>query len=67
MRKQARRHNHLTCDFPMERVTGIEPASEAWKASVLPLNHTRICASVPARALLYIIAPATQTGIAAAR
>ena len=26
----------------MERVTGIEPALEAWKASVLPLNHTRI-------------------------
>ena len=25
----------------MERVTGIEPALEAWKASVLPLNHTR--------------------------
>ena len=26
----------------LERVTGIEPALEAWKASVLPLNHTRI-------------------------
>ena len=25
----------------LERVTGIEPALEAWKASVLPLNHTR--------------------------
>ena len=25
----------------VERVTGIEPALEAWKASVLPLNHTR--------------------------
>jgi hypothetical protein len=25
----------------MERATGIEPMSEAWKASVLPLNHTR--------------------------
>ena len=27
----------------LERVTGIEPALSAWKAEVLPLNHTRIC------------------------
>ena len=26
-----------------ERVTGIEPASSAWEADVLPLNHTRVC------------------------
>src|SRR6478752_2943493 len=26
----------------MERVAGIEPASLAWKAKVLPLNYTRI-------------------------
>ena len=25
----------------LERVTGIEPALKAWKALVLPLNHTR--------------------------
>ena len=25
----------------MERVAGIEPASLAWKAKVLPLYHTR--------------------------
>ncbi len=25
----------------MERVAGIEPAPSAWKAEVLPLNHTR--------------------------
>ena len=25
----------------MERVTGIEPASAAWEAAVLPLNYTR--------------------------
>jgi hypothetical protein len=25
----------------MERVAGIEPASLAWKAKVLPLNYTR--------------------------
>ena len=26
----------------VERVAGIEPASSAWKAEVLPLNHTRV-------------------------
>ena len=26
----------------MERVAGIEPASSAWKAEVLPLNYTRL-------------------------
>ena len=25
----------------LERVMGIEPTSSAWKAEVLPLNHTR--------------------------
>lgn len=25
----------------MERVEGIEPSSEAWEATVLPLNYTR--------------------------
>ena len=27
----------------VERVAGIEPAPSAWKAEVLPLNHTRKC------------------------
>jgi hypothetical protein len=27
--------------FPVERVTGIEPASRAWEALILPLNYTR--------------------------
>ena len=27
--------------YPMERATGIEPASSAWKAGVLPLNYAR--------------------------
>jgi hypothetical protein len=31
----------LTCDFALERVTGIEPALSAWEADVLPLNYTR--------------------------
>ena len=26
----------------MERVAGIEPASSAWQADILPLNYTRI-------------------------
>jgi hypothetical protein len=26
----------------LERVAGIEPASSAWKAEVLPLNYTRM-------------------------
>ena len=25
----------------LERVEGVEPSSEAWEASVLPLNYTR--------------------------
>lgn len=25
----------------MERVTGVEPASAAWEAAVLPMNYTR--------------------------
>ena len=29
----------------MERVAGIEPASSAWKAEVLPLNYTRVAIS----------------------
>ena len=30
--------------YLVERVTGIEPASSAWKAEVLPLNYTRVFA-----------------------
>jgi hypothetical protein len=29
----------------MERVTGIGPASPAWKAGALPLSYTRMCRS----------------------
>ena len=28
----------------LERVKGIEPSYEAWEASVLPLNYTRVAA-----------------------
>jgi hypothetical protein len=31
----------VTWAFVMERVTGIEPASRAWEALILPLNYTR--------------------------
>ena len=33
---------YCTTTFKLERVAGIEPASSAWKAEVLPLNYTRI-------------------------
>lgn len=29
----------------MERAMGIEPTPEAWEASVLPLNYTRLYAT----------------------
>ena len=29
----------------MERVTGIEPVTEAWEAFVIPFHHTRITLS----------------------
>lgn len=32
----------------MEPLTGIEPASPAWKAGVLPLHHIGRCRSFPA-------------------
>jgi hypothetical protein len=33
--------NDSELGFLMERVTGIEPASRAWEALILPLNYTR--------------------------
>jgi hypothetical protein len=35
--------------MPMERVAGIEPASQAWKASALPLSYTRLLVSAAER------------------
>jgi hypothetical protein len=34
-------HEPWTAIALLERVAGIEPASSAWKAEVLPLNYTR--------------------------
>ena len=31
----------IVCGGALERVKGIEPSFSAWKADVLPLNHTR--------------------------
>jgi hypothetical protein len=39
----------LTWAFVMERVTGIEPASRAWEALILPLNYTRSDAELSMR------------------
>ena len=41
-RKQVKPFMRSDLPFFLERVTGIEPASSAWKAEVLPLNHTRV-------------------------
>ena len=41
-RKQVKPFYRFDLLFCLERVTGIEPASSAWKAEVLPLNHTRV-------------------------
>ncbi|MFM2186008.1 MAG: hypothetical protein RIR43_580 [Pseudomonadota bacterium] len=41
----------FTCHKPtppkLERETGIEPASLAWKAKVLPLNYSRLAPALP--------------------
>ena len=39
---QLRYTHHIPISFLMKRVMGIEPTYLAWKASVLPLNYTRI-------------------------
>ncbi len=43
-RKWGKRAKPLICRavVGLERVMGIEPTCEAWKASVLPLNYTRV-------------------------
>jgi hypothetical protein len=42
---------------PVERETGIEPASLAWKARVLPLNYSRlrVTANLPCRLRRYVM------------
>lgn len=42
--KKGEVHKHLSPAY-LERVTGIEPASSAWKAEALPLDYARsMCA-----------------------
>lgn len=33
--------NLIKSNDPSERATGVEPASEAWEASILPMNYAR--------------------------
>ena len=48
-----------SCEFSVERVTGIEPALSAWEADVLPLNYTRVGGSPPQRTSM----PPTRVGL----
>ena len=41
----------------MERATGIEPASEAWEASILPMNYARNSLSRRNRPVDHIVTP----------
>ena len=41
----------------MERATGIEPASEAWEASILPMNYARNSSSRRNRPVDHIVTP----------
>ena len=41
----------------MERATGIEPASEAWEASILPMNYARNSSSLRNRPVDHIVTP----------
>ena len=48
----------------MERATGIEPASEAWEASILPMNYARNSSSRRNRPVDHIVtADGRATGI----
>ncbi len=48
------RLSHIGGLFELERVAGIEPASSAWKAEVLPLYHTRcVGLAAPQTTLFY--------------
>ena len=40
-RQSSTTHSHRAPHVSMERAAGIEPASSAWKAEVLPLNYAR--------------------------
>ena len=49
----------------MERATGIEPASEAWEASILPMNYARNSSSRRNRPVDHIVTPdGRATGVA---
>ena len=41
--KQVGACNYSDLRLLLERATGVEPASSAWKAEVLPMNYAREC------------------------
>ena len=48
----------------MERATGIEPASEAWEASILPMNYARNSSSRRNRPVDHSLTPDSRaTGV----
>ena len=51
----------------MERATGIEPASEAWEASILPMNYARNSSSRRNRPVDHIVTPDGRATDAAQR
>lgn len=38
--------NCVISPFLVKRITGIEPATQAWEASILPLNYIRIVINI---------------------
>lgn len=48
----------------MERATGIEPASEAWEASILPMNYARNSSSRRNRPVDHIVTPDGRATVA---
>ena len=38
----------------MERTTGVEPASKAWEAFILPMNYVRMRASTHKRQVYHL-------------
>ena len=46
---------YQTVTYLLERVAGIEPASSAWKAEVLPLNYTRVSVELVTILLLKMV------------
>ena len=48
-------YSEFSTGVKMERATGIEPASEAWEASILPMNYARNSSSRRNRPVDHIV------------